>query len=373
MHADEHLKPLFDALFQGRDVAILDAHTHIGCNDPDGFRCSAEENVAALELAGARGVVFPMHELAGYRAANDVILVAAEESEGRLIPFCRLDPHHDGAMVEGERALDAGARGIKLHPRAERFTLTDAEDVFAMAHERRVPVLIHAGRGIPALGEQTLEMEERFPAAPLILAHAGISDLAWIWRHLPDHPNVYFDTSWWNPVDLLTLSTLVPPGRILFGSDLPYGTAVLGAVLTARCAIQAGHGDEELAAMMGGQLERLLAGEKPLDLGPARGAGAIESDLLLDRVHNNLVNATGRVISGKSGEEPIALAKLACDVGAEAPQLPTCEAVLELLHLHDLVMEDLGREVPIFTDLHYLVAATCLARTPAAPLPQATA
>lgn len=369
MHADEHLIPLFEATFAGRGLSILDAHTHIGENDPDGFTCSFEENVAALALADARGVVFPMHEPTGYREANDRIRAAAVESEGRLIPFCRLDPHHAGAVEEGERSLDAGARGIKLHPRAERFTVADAEDVFALAHERRVPVLIHAGRGIPALGEQALEMAERFPAAALILAHGGISDLAWMWRRLDDHPNVYFDTSWWNPADLLALCALVPPGRVIHGSDLPYGTAVLGAILSARCAIEVGLGDEALASIMGGQLERLLAGEEGADLGPAPGAGAIDVDPLLDRVHNNLVNASGRVISGHDGDEPIALARLACDVGPGVPQSEACEQVLELLHLHELATEDMGRDIPVFTDLHYLVAATCVARTPAAPLP----
>ena len=69
------------------------------------------------------------------------------------MPFCRLDPHDD-PLAEAERCLDAGARGIKLHPRAEGFGLDHPalQDVFALADERRLPVLCHAGRGIPALG-----------------------------------------------------------------------------------------------------------------------------------------------------------------------------------------------------------------------------
>ena len=61
-------------------------------------------------------------------------------------------------------------------------------ELVALAHERRVPVLIHAGRGIPALGELTVRLAERHPDARLILAHAAISDLAWLWRVLPDAP-----------------------------------------------------------------------------------------------------------------------------------------------------------------------------------------
>src|ERR687896_704058 len=100
----------------------LDAHTHIGSNDPDGYKCTAGQLTDALRRIGARAFVFPMHEPDGYPAANDMVIDEAGRSGGRLFPFCRLDPEHD-ALAEAERALDRGARGIKLHPRAGRFTL----------------------------------------------------------------------------------------------------------------------------------------------------------------------------------------------------------------------------------------------------------
>ena len=105
-------------------------------------------------------------------------------------------------------------RGIKLHPRAEAFTLDlpAVRDLVAIAHERRLPVLIHAGRGIPALGRHSLELAGEFCDARLILAHAAVSDLAWLWREMPSHPNLLIDTSWWNPADLIALFRLVPAG-----------------------------------------------------------------------------------------------------------------------------------------------------------------
>ena len=59
-------------------------------------------------------------------------------------------------------------------------------ELVALAHERHMPMLIHAGRGIPALGQNTVRLAERYPDATLILAHAAISDLAWLWQVLPD-------------------------------------------------------------------------------------------------------------------------------------------------------------------------------------------
>ena len=90
----------------------------------------------------ARAVVFPMHEPSGYPPANDRVMAAAADSDGRLVAYCRVDPHDD-AVAEARRCLDAGARGIKLHPRAEQFTLSApaVRELVALAHERRVPVL----------------------------------------------------------------------------------------------------------------------------------------------------------------------------------------------------------------------------------------
>src|SRR5688572_29855581 len=150
MYADHLLAPWIETL---PDVDFFDAHTHTGANDPDGFGATADELLEALAIVDARAVVFTMHEPGGYPAANDRVLAEAEASGGRLVAFCRLDPGAD-AVGEAERCLERGARGIKLHPRAERFTLDhpEVERVFALAHERRLPILVHAGRGIPALG-----------------------------------------------------------------------------------------------------------------------------------------------------------------------------------------------------------------------------
>ena len=191
----------------------LDAHTHLGANDPDGYRCSRDELVAQLELIDAQAIVFPMHEPDGYPPANDMVLAEAEAAQGRLFAFCRLDPGASPA-AELRRCLEAGARGIKLHPRAEGFNLDHPrlEEVFALADEQRLPILCHAGRGIPALGRHAIEVCARYPGLRLILAHAGICDLSWIWREAPAHPNLFFDTAWWSPSDLQALFALVPPG-----------------------------------------------------------------------------------------------------------------------------------------------------------------
>ena len=366
--------PWFERLRESvPDLAPLDAHTHIGSNDPDGFSCSSEQLLGALERIDARAFVFPMHEPDGYRAANDMVIEEAAASEGRLFPFCRLDPHTEDPLAEAERALDRGARGIKLHPRAERFALDHRglERALALADERRLPVLVHAGRGIPALGRHALEVTARHPGLRLILAHAGISDLSWIWREAPEHPNLFFDTSWWAPADVQALIALVPPGQVLMASDAPYGSPTWAAVMTTRNALQLGVGVDAARAIAGGQALRIVTGEEPLDLGGPPGGEGMRYDPLLERVYSFLLSAIGQAFNGVEPTETLALVRLACDVGDDAPQAPICRWVLELLDQRESYSpEGDGRPPRLAPGLHFVIGALGIVRTPDVPLPE---
>jgi uncharacterized protein len=370
LDVDGILRPWWDRMRTDLgDPDLFDAHTHVGASDPDGARQTPEQLLATLEPLEARAVVFAMHEPDGYPAANDRVLAAAADSGGRLVAFCRLDPRAH-PLTEARRCLDAGAKGIKLHPRAERFTLSEpaVRDIVALAHERRVPVLIHAGRGIPALGRDTVRLSGEFTGARLILAHAAISDLAWLWRVLPDHPNLFIDTAWWDPADMLAMFALCPPGNLLWASDSPYGRPLVSAVLHLRFALQAGLGEKAIRTIAGAQLERLLDGAEPLDAGPPPGQPP-PFDPLLERVVSHLNQAIARSFDHGDPEEPVALARLACGVGEQGPHAELMAAVLELLEDYDngLAPAPPGGRYP--EALRLLVAATSIARTPDVPLP----
>src|SRR5436190_10112085 len=88
----------------GTELAFFDAHTHLGENDPDGRRATAEEIVAGLDRAGhARALIFAMHEPAGYADANAAAIAAARASGGRLLALARFNPHDGDAGVEEAR------------------------------------------------------------------------------------------------------------------------------------------------------------------------------------------------------------------------------------------------------------------------------
>jgi hypothetical protein len=352
------------------DLELFDAHTHIGQNDPDGMKQSAQELLDSLRRIHARGAfVFPMHEPDGYPNPNDRVLEAAAASDGLLVPFCRVNPHHD-AVPEARRCLEAGARGIKLHPRAEQFTLDHpvVRELVALAHERSLPVLIHAGRGIPALGLHAVQLAGEFPDARLILAHAGICDLSWIWRVAPDHPNLLFDTAWWMPADMLTLFSLVPPGQILFASDAPYGRTGLSATFQFRSALQAGLSSEQLRSIGSEQSLRIAAGEPLEPAGPPVGEREQAPHLLLDRVGEMLMLAVISTMRGaaEAGLEMLALARLACDVPDEIDDAPVFEAIRGLIEVFDELNETYPNDR---ARLGPLIMASTVARTPDVPVP----
>jgi hypothetical protein len=353
-------------------LELFDAHTHLGQNDPDGMSQTLEELLDGLRQAGAGGAfVFPMHEPDGYPPANDMVLEAAARSDGLLVPFCRVAPAGDDALDEARRALDAGARGIKLHPRAEQFTLDHpaVRKLAALADERDLPMLVHAGRGIPALGAHMVELAAEFPSARFILAHAGITDLAWLWQVAPRHPNLLFDSSWWIGPDLQALFSLVPPGQIVFASDAPYGHTLVSALAQLRIALQAGLSPEQIRLVFGGQSRRIAA-RRPLQSGgPAVGERDRPARVLLERVATFTILGALAMLRGDPdgrGAEQLALARLACNVPEDLPEAPVFDAVLGLLDAHaELSALDPGSRRPRVL----LMLASSVARSPDVPLP----
>jgi predicted TIM-barrel fold metal-dependent hydrolase len=270
----------------------FDAHTHVG-NDIDGMEGSGPELVAIMdEYDISRAFTFCLDERdrhPAFRAANDRTLATAAESDGRLIPFVRLDLN-ETPLEEATRCLDAGARGIKLHPRAQGFTATDERlgPVFELAADRRVPILIHGGRGLPPIAAGLSSLVERNPGTVLIIAHAGIADLAGLAESLGGQRGVVFDTSTWSPVDLLDFHRRVPPEQLVYASDYPYGQQPSSLLIALKTAIHSGFSEQALRAMLGGTANAIAdGGELPEPTTPV-GSAELHQPLQLARIHQYL-------------------------------------------------------------------------------------
>ncbi len=163
-------------------TVLYDAHTHLG-NDIDGMVANYDELIGLLDRYGfSQANVFCMDEHdrePAFTVANDRTLAYAEKAAGRLVPYVRLDLT-TRPLEEARRCLDLGAQGIKLHPRAQAFSLDDERlaPIFELATERDVPILIHGGRGLPPIAEHLETLVHRCDGVRLIVAHAGIADMA---------------------------------------------------------------------------------------------------------------------------------------------------------------------------------------------------
>jgi predicted TIM-barrel fold metal-dependent hydrolase len=264
------------AALRPSDAEVIDAHTHLGL-DEDGRSLTLEQLLGQLDAAEARrACVFPLHDperSPAYSLPNDRVRQWASESDGRLVPFCRLDPA-EGPLAEAERSLAAGAKGIKLHPRAQGFTFDggDLDDVFKLAEEAKVPVLIHAGRGLPPLADGLANLALRYPGAALILAHGAICDQGILSTRLADHPAVLYDMSCFFPIDVIELFARVPAERVVFASDPPYGLPATTLYMALRVAAQAGLDEATTRLMLGGTMAALIDGEElPAVTAPRRG------------------------------------------------------------------------------------------------------
>lgn len=322
-------------------AGVVDVHTHLGV-DEDGSSLDRATLLGYLDQVdgGSRACVFPLHDPdrhPAYRKPNDRVLGWARESDGRLFAFCRLDPAEE-PVAEAERCLALGARGIKLHPRAQSFGFGDgpAAAIFEVARDAGVPILIHAGRGMPAM-DPLAELALRHPEVPLVLAHAAIADQGMFATRLADHPAVVYDTSCFSALDVVELFSRVPAERIVFGSDPPYGRPIGGLFQTMRAAAYAGLDAPERAAVAGGTVSAILEGRGLGPISPPRIGQVRPISGRLARVGAYLIMGFAAVMGG--GRPPdtsralpgIALARAAArdpDPGAVGPALARIDALL---------------------------------------------
>jgi GNAT superfamily N-acetyltransferase len=323
------------------DATVIDAHTHLGA-DEDGQTLSPEALIGFLDQAapGARACAFAFHDpdrSPSYRRPNDRVLAWAADSGGRIVPYCRLDPADD-PVGEARRCLARGARGIKLHPRAQAFGFGDAaaEAIFAVARDAGVPILVHAGRGMPRM-DPLAELALRFPEVTLVLAHTALADQGMFAHRLADHPNVLYDTSCFAPLDVVELFARVPAERIVFASDVPYGRPVGGLYAAMRVAELAGLDASERALVAGGTMAAALDGRALAPTHSPRLDTVRPVNGTLQRAGTYLMMGFAAAVSG--GERPdvsrsgpwIAHARSVCrdpDPGHAGPALARIDAAL---------------------------------------------
>jgi uncharacterized protein len=329
---------------------IFDAHTHLG-HDIDGMVGMLDQLLEIMESHGiSHANVFCLDEvdrIPAFRAGNDRTLDFAARSEGRLVPFVRLDLT-ESPIEEAKRCLDLGARGIKLHPRAQKFQLNDTRlaPVFQLAAERRLPILIHGGRGLPPIADHLARLVDEYPDAQLIIAHAGIADLSGLAGHFAGKAGVFFDTSVWSPIDLLSFYRLVPPEQIVYASDYPYGMQPQSLLLSIRSARSSGLTEQQLVEILAGNANRIADGKPPLEPSKPQGADVLAQPMALARIHQYLSMAMPMLFARQ--QDTFGALGLALNATNERNgHVEELDQIRELL----LAAQDLWRTLPEATDV----------------------
>ncbi|MEX0785484.1 MAG: amidohydrolase family protein [Dehalococcoidia bacterium] len=244
-------------------LVIIDAHTHIFPPDvrdrrdeylarDAGFKelysnpkariATSEDLLASMEEAGidrsvACGFAWSDAELC--KQHNEYLLEQAQRSDGRLVPFCAVQPSDGDARDDLKRWAARGARGLgELRPLQQGYGLIDSEeaDLLAWAADAYdLALLFHAsepvGHVYPGKGGLPVEQLGRFiadfPGVAVIGAHwgGGLPFYALMPEVRESMERAYVDTAasslLYAPEVYARAVELVGAEHILFGSDYP--------------------------------------------------------------------------------------------------------------------------------------------------------
>jgi hypothetical protein len=157
------------------------------------------------------------------RSTNDEVASWCADSDGRLVPFCTVNPREPDAAAEIERCYtDLGARGVKFHPWLQGFHPNEpcVYPVCEKAAELGIPVLFHDGTPPYSTPLQIATLAARFPTLQVVLGHGGLYDL---WPEAAAaaarYPNLHLCMTSLHPYAMKRLLAAVPAAQVMFGSD----------------------------------------------------------------------------------------------------------------------------------------------------------
>lgn len=226
---------------------------------------------------------------------NPVVAEAAALSDGRLTPFAFVDPRADGAGDRVRSLLEDGPfRGVLLFPAVHHYQLGDAavRPVLEALHDARAMAVVHCGLlvvklkdllGLPRPQDLShanplglIPAANAFPNARFVIPHFGAGFFRETLMAGSMCANVLTDTSSSNswmatqPADLRLADVfrkalaVFGPERLLFGTDsctFPRGWRS-DLLADQRQAMGAcGLSDADTALILGGNAQRLLAGD----------------------------------------------------------------------------------------------------------------
>jgi predicted TIM-barrel fold metal-dependent hydrolase len=268
-----------------QQAAVLDVHQHHGhvahsaastaeaTEGVEWLEAERSARVRSMERLGVgRTLILPGNSylrprgLADTRAVNDGIAAYCAHDPARYVAGAGVvEPLYgrDG-LPELERIREVGLIGVSYHP---RFQGVAANDEWILRH---LEVMAELGLVpfVHSYGDSTLEapvlIGELAAARPelTIVVLDGLSSF----HHTLEciavarrYPNLVFDTAMaFNVSAVVQFAAAVGTDRLLFGSDIYSHPIVFATMTTPEALAGAGFAAEDLAAILGGNAERIL-------------------------------------------------------------------------------------------------------------------
>ena len=205
-------------------MEVIDSHTHWGPSITLGTDVTTYEILAQARHSGVEKIVifpFPSMALAD-EGINEKLLEEAERIE-EFIPYYYI-PESLYPIPKGK-----GFFGGKWH---WMRGVQDCSSNYQVLEDPRVKDFIEASEetDLPIVFEEELSFTEVFvkktKSLKIIIPHMGMlggNPIDFL-KAFEGRENVYFDTALASPETVMKFIEKVGPGRILFGSDIPFGT-----------------------------------------------------------------------------------------------------------------------------------------------------
>lgn len=211
---------------------VIDAHLHLD-DRPGGSAAEAARRLVAEMQACGVGHAVVLHLL--WQPWSVLEVAEALAQQPMLTGFINVDPNAPTALADLQHGYELGFRGLKLHPRLQKYRPDDAACIALVrrAGELKMPALIDCFpdgdwlmAGLNVLQYATLAREA--PQAKVIVAHAAghhCLDLLMLAKRVP---NLWFDVSYSllyydSPVvdALFYCLKSIRYERVNFGTDYP--------------------------------------------------------------------------------------------------------------------------------------------------------
>jgi predicted TIM-barrel fold metal-dependent hydrolase len=210
------------------DVPLIDIHTHIGhlpgvvgeVFTPEDLCYIAENEGARYMLASSASAC-----TVGQHFATLEALEMVKQHGDRLGGMLWINPHDPNWEADVSLAVEAGFKGVKIHPVLDHYAVERGalDEVFACARQHAWPILTHTDVDGTSMSAACYEpLIQAYPDVALILAHLRIGAIPLAKRYA----NVFLDTTYMEAAIVELGVDALGPEKILFGSDAAEGFEV---------------------------------------------------------------------------------------------------------------------------------------------------